>query len=71
MVDHARKNMRLRLGLALALSAVVGYSPAQDGKPAKPPAKKEKNAGQKAEASVGEFADKHNIWKRRAPKKKD
>lgn len=60
------------LGLILASGLACADDPPE--KKAKPAAKSDKNVFQKAESSVGEWANKNKIWvtrKKKAEKKKD
>ena len=59
----------------LALALAAGSAMAEDkDKKSKPAAKSDKNVFQKAESSVGEWANRNKIWvtrKKKSEKKKD
>ena len=59
----------------LALVLAIGSAAAEEkDKKSKPAAKSDKNVFQKAESSVGEWANKNKVWvtrKKKAEKKKD
>ena len=56
------------LGIALLALALAGTAAAEDKKPEKPAAKSDKNVFQKAESSVGSWANRNKIWVTRKKK---
>jgi hypothetical protein len=65
-------NARLLI-LSLVVALAPGFAAADDKKAeekksakAKPAAKKEKNAFQKAESDIGNWADRNNVWNRKS-----
>ncbi|HEY5899179.1 MAG TPA: hypothetical protein VIV54_16550 [Burkholderiales bacterium] len=65
--------MKTRASFLLALALAVGCVHAADDQKTKqkPPAKSDKNAAQKAESSITDWADKNNLWKRSPAKKSE
>ena len=63
--------MKIRIALMLALAVAAGYVHADEKKAdakksakAKPAAKSDKNAFQKAESGIGDWAHRNKIWVR-------
>jgi hypothetical protein len=59
----------LMFGLAAAYAADEKKTDAKKSAKPKPAAKSEKNAAQKAESSIGQWAHENKIWVRGASKK--